>query len=176
MAEAWIPVLSLGGYASLTAPFPRAKPLEAGAGPRAVLSSQVCVCCCCCCRSSRTARDPVSGRFPVRESGLSVQAVGGAKGQQVEARSGGAPGPRPPRRSWRVRRSERLPGTPHSYPQPMYSCLPISPMQGCPWGPIGSFFPVRREGSLPHPRPRPRSSPAPRAEQRQEKVGAAGIR
>lgn len=135
--------------------------VEAGTSPRAVLSSQVSVFCCCCHRP-RAAREPVSCGFPGPGAGL-CRGLRGAAGQRVGTHSDGAPGPWPGAGAIRVRRLELLPGAPHSYLQPIYSGLPISPSGRGSWGPMGTFFTRCGEGSLPPSTPTTPELPLPPA-------------
>ena len=62
-------------------------------------------------------------------------------------------------RSVRARGLALLPGSPHSYPQPVYSSFPVCRLRRSSWGPMGTVFARCREGSLPHSPP-----PASRAD------------
>lgn len=118
--------------------------VEAGTSPRAVLSSQVSVCCCCF-QSPRAAREPVSCGFPGPGAGL---CPGVARGCGPARRNALRWSPWALAGGWSYKGAKVGTGAPHSYLQPIYSGLPISPSGRGSWGPMGTFFTRCGEGSL----------------------------
>lgn len=114
MAVACVPVLCLSEYAPLTAPFPSCRAAERLELALVLypLFAGVCLLLLLLLlpesADSQGAGEWRSGSWSEKQD--LVQAVEGSQGRQVEARSGGAPGPRPRGGSWRVCRLERLPG------------------------------------------------------------------
>ena len=151
MWASWIPVLCLGGYARLSQPLcPRTERGGSWSQPsRCPLSAGVCLL---------LPPEPVGSegagelRIPARGAGLrpgSGRGCGPACGIALRwslwAKAG--------YRSVRARGLALLPGSPHSYPQPVYSSFPVCPLRRSSWGPTGTVFPRCGEGNLPHSPP-----------------------
>lgn len=67
-------------------------------------------------------------------------------------------------RSVRARGLALLPGSPHSYPQPVYSSFPVCCLRRSSWGPMGTVFARCGEGSLLY-------SPPPSKQSRLSRLG-----